>query len=140
MKEQLNSKILAVHDKITNMVFEQIDKQLELVNISMNSTNQTTNQINSDCYKEMTKMSTARDNMPKWNNEATTTSHDYSLINNSQDTCTSQTIREDKTPHMITPVNVIFGSWSIVFSVLYSRYPICFSLLLRSAIWFCYIT
>jgi hypothetical protein len=34
MKEQLNNKILAVHDKITNMVFEQIDKQLELVNIS----------------------------------------------------------------------------------------------------------
>ena len=48
MKEQLNNKILAVHDKITNMVFEQIDKQLELVNISMNSTSQTTNQINSD--------------------------------------------------------------------------------------------
>jgi hypothetical protein len=47
MKEQLNNKILAVHDKITNMVFEQIDKQLELVNISMNSTSQTTNQINS---------------------------------------------------------------------------------------------
>jgi hypothetical protein len=95
MKEQLNNNILAVHDKITNMVFDQIDKQLELVNISMNNTSQTTNQINSDCYKEMTKMSTARDNMPKWNNEATTTSHDYSLINNSQDTCTSQTIRED---------------------------------------------
>jgi uncharacterized FlaG/YvyC family protein len=34
MKEQLNNKILAVHDKITNMVFDQIDKQLELVNIS----------------------------------------------------------------------------------------------------------
>ena len=60
------------------MVFDQIDKQLELVNISMNSTSQTTNQISSDCYKEMTKMSTARDNMPKWNNEATTTNHDYS--------------------------------------------------------------
>jgi hypothetical protein len=42
------------NDKITNMVFDQIDKQLELVNISMNSTSQTTNQINSDCYKEMT--------------------------------------------------------------------------------------
>ena len=52
MKEQLNNKILAVHDKITNMVFEQIDKQLELVNISMNSTSQTSNQINSDCYKK----------------------------------------------------------------------------------------
>jgi hypothetical protein len=52
------------------MVFDQIDKQLELVNISMSNTSQTTNQINSDCYKEMTKMSTARDNMPKWNNEA----------------------------------------------------------------------
>jgi hypothetical protein len=103
MTEQLNNNILAVHDKITNMVFDQIDKQLELVNISMNSTSQTTNQISSDCYKEMTKMSTARDNMPNWNNEATTTSHDYSLINNSQDTCTSQTIREDKTTHMITP-------------------------------------
>jgi hypothetical protein len=64
MKEQHNNKILAVHDKITNMVFDQIDKQLELVNISMNSTSQTTNQISSDCYKEMTKMSTARDNMP----------------------------------------------------------------------------
>ena len=101
MTEQHN-KILAVHDKITNMVFEQIDKQLELVNISMNSTSQTTNQNNSDCYKEMTKMSTARDNMPKWNNEATTTSHDYRLINSSQDTCTSQTIREVKTPHIIT--------------------------------------
>jgi hypothetical protein len=36
MKEQLNNKILAVHDKITNIVFHQIDKQLELVNISMN--------------------------------------------------------------------------------------------------------
>ena len=36
MKEQLNNKILAVHDKITNIVFDQIDKQLELVNISMN--------------------------------------------------------------------------------------------------------
>jgi hypothetical protein len=45
MKEQLNNNILAVHDKITNMVFDQIDKQLELVNISMNSTSQTTNQI-----------------------------------------------------------------------------------------------
>ena len=76
MKEQLNNKILAVHDKITNMVFDQIDKQLELVNISMNSTSQTTNQISSDCYKEKNKMSTARDNMPKWNNEATTTSYD----------------------------------------------------------------
>ena len=52
MKEQLNNNILAVHDKITNMVFDQIDKQLELVNISMNSTSQTTNQINSDCYKK----------------------------------------------------------------------------------------
>ena len=51
----------------------------------------------------MTKMSTARDNMPKWNNEATTTSRDNRLINNSQDTCTSQTIREVKTPHIITP-------------------------------------
>jgi hypothetical protein len=29
--------------------------------------------------------------------------HDYSLINNSQDTCTSQTIREVKTLHIITP-------------------------------------
>ena len=47
-------------------------------------------------------MSTARDNMPKWNIETTTTNHDYSLINNSQDTCTSQTIREVKTPHIIT--------------------------------------
>ena len=47
-------------------------------------------------------MSTARDNMPKWNNETTTTNHDYRLINNSQDTCTSQTIREVKTPHIIT--------------------------------------
>jgi hypothetical protein len=41
-------------------------------------------------------------NEPKWNNEATTTNHDYSLINNSQDTCTSQTIREVKTQHIIT--------------------------------------
>ena len=92
MKEQLNSKILAV----------QINKQLELVKISMNSTSQTTNQISSDCYKETIKMNTARDNMPKWNIETTTTNHDYSLINNSQDTCTSQTIREVKTPHIIT--------------------------------------
>jgi hypothetical protein len=52
--EYLKNKILAVHDKITNMVFDQIDKQLELVNISMSNTSQTTNQINSDCYKEMT--------------------------------------------------------------------------------------
>ena len=93
---------MAVHDQITNIVFDQIDKQLELVNISMNSTSQTTNQISSDCYKETIKMSTARDNMPKWNIETTTTNHDYSLINNSQDTCTSQTIREVKTPHIIT--------------------------------------
>jgi hypothetical protein len=61
MKEQLNSKILAVHDKITNFVFDQINKQLELVNISMNSTSQTTNQISFDCYKETIKMNTARD-------------------------------------------------------------------------------
>ena len=102
MKEQLNNKILTVHDQITNIVFDQIDKQLELVNISMNSTSQTINQISSDCYKETIKMSTARDNMPKWNIETTTTNHDYSLINNSQDTCTSQTIREVKTTHIIT--------------------------------------
>ena len=102
MKEQLNNKILAVHDKITNIIFDQIDKQLELVNISMNSTSQTTNQISSDCYKETIRMSTARDNMPKWNIETTTTNHDYSLINNYQDICTSQTIREVKTPHIIT--------------------------------------
>ena len=102
MKEQLNNKILAVHDKIKNIFFDQIDKQLELVNISMNSTSQTTNQISSDCYKETIKMSTTRDNMPKWNIDATTTNYDYSLINNSQDTCTSQTIREVKTPHIIT--------------------------------------
>ena len=98
MKEQLNNKILAVHDKIKNIFFDQIDKQLELVNISMNSTSQTTN----DCYKETIKMSTTRDNMPKWNIDTTTTNYDYSLINNSQDTCTSQTIREVKTPHIIT--------------------------------------
>ena len=67
---------MAVHDKITNMVFEQIDKQLELVNISMNSTSQTTNQISSDCYKETIKMSTTRDNMPKWNIDTTTTNYD----------------------------------------------------------------
>jgi hypothetical protein len=36
MKEQLNNKILAVHDQITIIVVDQIDKQLELVNISMN--------------------------------------------------------------------------------------------------------
>ena len=102
MKEQLNNKILAVHDQITIIVFDQLDKQLELVNISMNSTSQTTNQICSDCYKETIKMSTARDNMPKWNIETTTTNHDYSLINNSQDTCTSQTFREVKTPYIIT--------------------------------------
>jgi hypothetical protein len=102
MKEQHNNKILAVHDKITNIVFDQIDKQLELVNISMNSTSQTTNQISSDCYKETIKMNTARDNMPNWNIDTTTTNYDYSLINNSQDTCTSQTIREVKTPHIIT--------------------------------------
>jgi len=30
MKEQLHNNILAVHDKITNMVFDQIDKQLEI--------------------------------------------------------------------------------------------------------------
>jgi hypothetical protein len=30
MKEQHNNKILAVHDKITNMVFDQIDKQLRV--------------------------------------------------------------------------------------------------------------
>jgi hypothetical protein len=102
MKEQLNNKILAVHDKIKNIFFDQIDKQLELVNISMNSTSQTTNQISSDCYKETIKMSTTRDNMPKWNIDTTTTNYDYSLINNSQDTCTSQTIREVKTPHIIT--------------------------------------
>jgi hypothetical protein len=29
MKEQLNNTILAVHDTITNIVFDQIDKQLE---------------------------------------------------------------------------------------------------------------
>ena len=104
MKEQLNNKILTVLDKITNIVFDQIDKQLELVNIAMNSTSQTRNQISSDCYKETIKMSTARDNMPKWNIETTTTNHDYSLINNSQDTCTSQTIREVKTPHIITHI------------------------------------
>ena len=102
MKEQLNNKILPAHDTIKNIVFDQIDKQLELVNISMNSTSQTTNQICSDCYKETIKMSTARDNMPKWNIETTTTNHDYSLINNSQDTCTSQTIREVKAQHIIT--------------------------------------
>ena len=102
MKEQLNNKILAVHDKIKNIFFDQIDKQLELVNISMNSTSQTTNQISSDCNKETIKMSTTRDNMPKWNIDTTTTNYDYSLINNSQDTCTSQTIREVKTPHIIT--------------------------------------
>jgi hypothetical protein len=45
----------SVHDKITNIVFDQIDKQLELVNISMNSTSQTTNQISSDCYKKRLK-------------------------------------------------------------------------------------
>jgi hypothetical protein len=101
-QEQLNNKILAVHDKIKNIFFDQIDKQLELVNISMNSTSQTTNQISSDCYKETIKMSTTRENMPKWNIDATTTNYDYSLINNSQDTCTSQTIREVKTPHIIT--------------------------------------
>ena len=72
MKEQLNNNILAVHDKITNMVFDQIDKQLELVNISMNSTSQKTN----DCYKETIKMSTTRDNMPKWNIDTTTTNYD----------------------------------------------------------------
>ena len=72
MKEQLNNKILAVHDKITNIFFDQIDKQLELVNISMNSTSQTTN----DCYKETIKMSTTRDNMPKWNIDTTTTNYD----------------------------------------------------------------
>ena len=52
MKEQLNNKILAVHDKITNIVFDQIDKQLELVNISMNSTSQTANQICSIVIKK----------------------------------------------------------------------------------------
>jgi hypothetical protein len=72
MKEQLNNKILAVHDKITNIFFDQIDKQLELVNISMNSTSQKTN----DCYKETIKMSTTRDNMPKWNIDTTTTNYD----------------------------------------------------------------
>ena len=36
MKAQLNNKILAVHDQITIIVVDQIDKQLELVNISMN--------------------------------------------------------------------------------------------------------
>ena len=41
--------------------------------------------------------------MPKWNNKKTTTNHANSLINNFQDTCTSQTIREAKTPHIITP-------------------------------------
>ena len=51
---------------------------------------------------ETIKVSTARDNMPKWNIETTTTNHDYSLINNYQDTYTSQTIREAKTPHIIT--------------------------------------
>lgn len=103
MKEQFNNKILAVHDKITNMVFDQIEKQLELVNTSMNSTSQTTNQNSSDCFKTTIKMSTARDNMPKWNNQSTTTNHDNSLINNFQDTCTSQTIQEVKTLHIITP-------------------------------------
>jgi hypothetical protein len=93
---------IVYQDKIKNIFFDQIDKQLELVNISMNSTSQTTNQISSDCYKETIKMSTTRDNMPKWNIDTTTTNYDYSLINNSQDTCTSQTIREVKTPHIIT--------------------------------------
>ena len=108
MKEQHNNKILAVHDKITNIVFDQIDKHLELVNISMNSTSQTTNQISSDCYKETIKMSTARDNMPNWNIDTTTTNYDYSLINNSQDTCTSQTFREVKTPHIITGIPLYY--------------------------------
>jgi hypothetical protein len=141
----LSNKILAVHDKITNMVFEQIDKQLELVNISMNSTSQTTNQNNSDCYKEMTKMSTARDNMPKWNNEATTTSHDYRDA-----ICISPSPLELVG---ICAISVAAGGmsrlkkdswhsicqcylWYLIHSFLglvYSRYPICFSLLLRSA-------
>ena len=103
MKEQFNNKILAVHDRITNMVFDHIEKQLELINTSMNGTSQTTNQNSSDCFKTTIKMSTDRDNMPKWNNQSTTTNLDNSLINNSQDTCTSQTIQEVKTPHIITP-------------------------------------
>jgi hypothetical protein len=90
------------------------------LNICYLSASQTTNQICSDCYKETIKMSTARDNMPKWNIETTTTNHDWRVG--------------------IHPVSVIFGSWSIVFSVLYNRCPICFSLPLRSAKWFCYIT